>query len=178
MNADNANLIITPDTKVAELLKVYPQLEDVLIEISPSFRKLKNPVLRKTVAKVATLRQVAIVANIPLADLINDLRGEVGQEAAENIETAKSASSEKPDWFKKDKIITTFDARAMLEKGKQPLGTVMKDLRDIKEDDIYELITPFEPAPLIDKAREKGFDAWTTSTELKVFKTYFRKPNS
>ena len=49
-------LIITPKTKVAELLDAYPQLEDILIEIAPQFKKLQNPVLQKTIARVTSLQ--------------------------------------------------------------------------------------------------------------------------
>ncbi|HOK52235.1 MAG TPA: DUF1858 domain-containing protein [Bacteroidales bacterium] len=41
---------ITPQTKVGELLEAYPQLEAKLLELSPKFGHLKNPVLRRTVA--------------------------------------------------------------------------------------------------------------------------------
>ena len=58
------NLIITPKTKVLELIETYPELEDILIEIAPAFKKLKNPILRKTVAKIATLQQAAAIGNI------------------------------------------------------------------------------------------------------------------
>ena len=33
---------ITPQTKVAELLDAYPELEDVLVEMAPPFKKLRN----------------------------------------------------------------------------------------------------------------------------------------
>ncbi|MGD8491813.1 MAG: DUF1858 domain-containing protein, partial [Anaerolineae bacterium] len=51
--------IIAPKTKVAELISAYPQLEQVLIDYVPAFEKLKNPVLRKTVARITTLQQAA-----------------------------------------------------------------------------------------------------------------------
>jgi hypothetical protein len=50
------HLEITPSTRFAEMLDNYPELEDTLIGIAPSFKKLKNPFLRKSVAKVATLK--------------------------------------------------------------------------------------------------------------------------
>jgi hypothetical protein len=46
------NLIISPKTKIYELLEAYPQLEETLIALAPPFKKLKNPVLRKTIAKI------------------------------------------------------------------------------------------------------------------------------
>jgi hypothetical protein len=51
---NRSNLIITPQTKVGELLDAYPELESILFELSPAFAKLKNPILRKTVARIAT----------------------------------------------------------------------------------------------------------------------------
>ena len=60
-------LTITPDSKIGELLEAYPDLESTLLRLSPAFRHLKNPVLRRTVAKVASLRQVAAVGGVPSA---------------------------------------------------------------------------------------------------------------
>ena len=47
--------------------------------MSPVFEKLKNPVLRRTVARVATIQQISVVGGIPVDDIINRLRKEVGQ---------------------------------------------------------------------------------------------------
>jgi hypothetical protein len=58
---------ITPETKIADLLDAYPQLEDVLIQQSPHFTALKNPILRKTVAKVATLERASQMSGIDAA---------------------------------------------------------------------------------------------------------------
>ena len=57
---------ITPDSKVGALLQEFPQLEEVLMRMSPAFGHLRNPILRKTVAKVATLRQIAKIGDVPL----------------------------------------------------------------------------------------------------------------
>ena len=61
-------LIISPKTKVLQLIETYPQLEDVLIEFAPAFKKLKNPVLCKTVARIATLQKAAAVGNVKVED--------------------------------------------------------------------------------------------------------------
>ncbi|MFH1755446.1 MAG: DUF1858 domain-containing protein, partial [Candidatus Latescibacterota bacterium] len=61
MTDDTNRPSITPDMKVSALLEAYPELEDVLIGIAPAFKKLRNPVLRRTVAKLTSLRQAAQV---------------------------------------------------------------------------------------------------------------------
>lgn len=76
---------ITSPITVHELLEVYPELEDDLTNIAPPFRKLKNPFLRKTVAKVATIKYISAFGGVPLSDLISKLREAVGQSPSTEV---------------------------------------------------------------------------------------------
>jgi len=147
---------ITPDLKVADLLTHYPELEEVLISLSPEFRRLKNPVLRRTVAKLATLRQVAKVGGVGVGDLIATLRRAAG--LAEILVAEDPESSERPHWWREP--VRTFDAREVIESGGHPLERVMKDLAGLRPGDVYELVTPFVPGPLLDVARNKGYQVY------------------
>lgn len=168
------NLVITPKTKVAELLNAYPELEDALIDIAPAFKKLKNPVLRRTIARVTSLQQAASVGDVPVDVIVNKLRGIVGQEALEDVESGGEYGGGIPSWFSEEKIVKTFDARETIAQGGHPLGDVMGDLHKW-EGGIYELITPFLPAPLIDKVKEQGFETWTKQENDGLFRNYFFK---
>ena len=140
-------LIITPKTKVAELLNAYPELEEVLIDMAPAFKKLKNPVLRRTIARVTSLQQAASVGNVPVDVIVNKLRGIVGQEALEDVESGGEYAGGAPNWFSEDKITKTFDARETIARGGHPLTEVMGDLHKWEGDGILERITPFLAAP-------------------------------
>lgn len=164
-------LVITPKTKVSELLEAYPELEEALIDIAPAFRKLKNPVLRRTIARVTTLQQAASVGNVPVDVIVNKLRGIVGQEAME-VEDEGGYEGPQPSWFNAENITRTFDARELIAGGGHPLGEVMGELHQW-QGGIYELVTPFLPAPLIDKVREAGFKTWTKAEEAGVYRNYF-----
>jgi hypothetical protein len=59
---------INAKTKVDELLKQYPFLENFLITLSPKFKGLKNPIMRKTMGKVATLEMAASISGLNLDD--------------------------------------------------------------------------------------------------------------
>ena len=167
------NLIITPKTKVLELIETYPELEDILIEIAPAFKKLKNPILRKTVAKIATLQQAAAIGNIKTEELINRLRKEVGQE---NITSDAGVQYNyiKPDWFAVEKIVKRFNASEMLAGGEQPVNQVIADLNYLDEGKIYLLIAPFLTAPLIDKATSLGIEHWVDVRGDEEFYIYFQ----
>jgi hypothetical protein len=70
-------LPILPATKVSSLLDRYPELEQVLIQLAPPFQKLKNPLLRRGITKVASLKQAAAVGGLPVSKLVNTLRAAV-----------------------------------------------------------------------------------------------------
>ena len=167
---------ITPETKIGAVLDHYPQLEKMLIEMAPTFKKLRNPILRKTVAKVATLRQVAQIGNVPLGKLINQLRSAVGQTADFEAGSEAREASVPPDWFDPSRIVKSLDARLIIEAGQQPMSQVLDELKVIKPGEIYELITPFIPAPLIDIAKKKEYQTWSQQVEPDVFQTYFHVP--
>lgn len=170
------NSVISPRTTVGELLNAYPELEETLIGIAPQFGKLKNPVLRRTIAKVATLQHAALVAEIPVETIVNRLRKAAGQMKLEGIGSAHEASSSPaPDWFAEERIAHSFDARPVLEAGGNPLESVMRQIARLNEGDILELITPFVPAPMIEKLGIKGIRSWTFSPGSGVHKTYFVK---
>lgn len=170
----NDKLIITPETKIANLLDNFPHLENVLIDFAPFYKKLKNPILRKTIAKVTTLKQAAAVADVSLELLINRLRKEVGQDIIENINETQYSNGT-PDWFEKKKISVSLDARNTIAAGGHPLDEVITGIRQLKAGEIYELITPFLPAPLIDKIKDMGYDNWSYQEKDNLFKSYFIK---
>ena len=169
-------LIITPKTKIIDLITDYPELEEVLFEISPAFRKLKNPVLRRTIARVTTLQQAALVGGIKVENLVNRLRQITGtQGRADNmVETHDYASLQPvPAWFAADKVKRHLDAREMLNRGEHPVGQVLADLHNMPINEIYELIAPFFPAPLIDKASGIGFSNYVVEVGPEEYRIYF-----
>lgn len=87
----NTNKIdITPATKVAELLDCYPELEEIMLSFSGAFAKLKNPVLRKTVAKITPLQQAAKVADIDVVYMVNELRKAIGLPVLQDMDLFKN----------------------------------------------------------------------------------------
>jgi len=168
-------LIITPKTKVFDIIEAYPELEDILIAYVPTFEKLKNPVLRRTVGKVATLQQAALIGNVNVGLLVNQLRHEIGQNAEEIIAENQQYNYQKPQWFNVEKVTVKFDVREMLANGEHPVAQVMEDLKKQKEDEIYQLIAPFLPVPLIDKASSLNFIHWIKKENEELYFIYFIK---
>lgn len=168
------NLLITPKTKIAELLDAYPQLEEELIQLAPQFKKLKNPVLRKTIARVTTLAQAALVGGLRVEDLITNLRGIVGQEeAAISRSDETPIQIEKPSWFSTSNITETLDVREKLNQGEHPIHDVLAAIKKLKNNQIVKVIVPFIPAPMIEKTLSLGYQHWLQKKGNDEFWVYF-----
>jgi hypothetical protein len=164
-----AKIIITPKTRVGELLDSYPELESVLMGMSPAFEKLRNPVLRKTVARVATLQQVAVVGGLNADEIVNRLRSAAGQETGDEVSSYSDyIASDIPTWFDQSKIVSRMNATPVINSGASPMTEILQQTNLLKTGEILELITPFIPAPIIDMLRSKGFKVYCVHKESQV----------
>lgn len=163
---------ITPDSKVLPILEAYPEAEAALLRLSPAFEKLRNPVLRATVARLATLRQVAATAGVPISAVIRELQQATGLAAEALTEAAPGAA---PAWAVREKVTRELDARELIDAGQHPLERVMNDLSTLGPGEVYALITPFVPGPLLDVARTRGFASHAKEESPGQVVSYFQK---
>ncbi|MCP4901655.1 MAG: DUF1858 domain-containing protein [bacterium] len=166
---------ITPQLTVAALLKDYPKLEDVLIGLAPPFAKLRNPLLRRSVAKVATLRQAAAAAGLELAPMVNTLRQAAGQDPWTNDETAEEQDywAEQPPWFAEDRVVASFDDRHPGDPNVMSLVPVSKAAKRLHDGEILRLVTSHLPAPGIDQMTAKGYAFWCHRKADDLVHTFF-----
>ncbi len=154
-----SNIDITPDTKVSEILKYYPELEQQLLQFSSAFAALKNPVLRRTVAKVTSLQQAAKVGNINVIEMVNELRKSAGLSSLEenfcpdNENIHIPVSQHAPE----TPVTYTLDVRPIIEAGEHPKDEVLQAAEKLQSGECLEFIASFPPTPLIDLLQKKGF---------------------
>ncbi len=166
---------ITPKTKVNDLLNAYPQLEDFLMRLNPKYKKLKNPILRRTVAKIATLTQVAKIGGYDVLELVNLLRKEVGQPPlGEEAAPAEEEVAAAPTWIS-DEPKVIVDANRLLDEEKNPLTEVSKTLKNLESGEIVLIESDFLPSPLIDTFKEQGHEVYARESGDGKFLTYIRK---
>ena len=171
-----ANLIITPKTKIYDLLEAYPELEDILISSAPEFKKLKNPVLRKTIARITNIGQAATVGGLDVQVLVNRLREKAGQDNIDQLdETGIKYVTLCPAWFNQEAVVNTIDINEMLNRGEQPVHEVLAAIKQLGENEILEIIASFIPAPLLDKTLSLEYKHWLKKTSEREFRIYFMK---
>lgn len=164
---------INLQTKIADLLTAYPQLEDRLIGISPLFAKLQNPILRRTVAKVTSVQQAASIANIAPPTLVQQLREVVGL-PVEDMSTAVDSqdSTKNPTWLNIDSIAIRYNAIPVIEAGESPMQKILQLSSQLQSGEILQVSTPFYPAPIIDILRSKGYNVWSNANETYILNAH------
>ena len=80
-----------------------------------------------------------------------------------------------PDWLKKENIKDMLDARPLLAQGIHPLEHVQQECTALQAGEIFEIITPFPPAPMIEKMTAAGFETHSETGIDGMFHTYFKK---
>ena len=61
---------LTPDSSLTEVVEEHPFLIDFLAAYNPKFALLKNPIMRNTAGRIATLRKVAEMGGTEIQDLL------------------------------------------------------------------------------------------------------------
>ncbi|HKZ31685.1 MAG TPA: DUF1858 domain-containing protein [Vicinamibacteria bacterium] len=176
---DRPRVAITPATKVADLLASWPELEEVLIAQAPAFRRLKNPVLRRTVARVATLEQAAGVGGVPVRQLVAALRRAAGLEGDGAGEASARDSAEPeaaPDWLDPARVIEALDAEALLDAGEVPLTRVGARARQLGPGQLLRIDSGFRPAPLLEALRKQGYRCFARESAPGRFETFVASP--
>jgi len=167
---------ITPHTKVGALLDAHPEIEDTLIAAVPAFVKLKNPILRATVAKLATLEQAAKVGNLPLPELIGLIRKALGEDdPAMEGALAATVATVWPPWFREATVVEHLDVASVLAEGGHPLSKAKQALNTHPPGAIVVLASDFEPAPLLAQVQHEGLLA-ACIKEGQTFRTALRRP--
>jgi len=169
---------VTPETRIGPLLDEHPELEEVLIGLSPEFVRLRNPILRRTVARIATVAQAAKIGGLAVPDLVRTLRRALGQDeagGARGHEAPDAPAGPEPAWVGAVAPAEVLDADAILARGGTPVGEASARLAEAAPGTVLQLTAPFYPAPLIDALRAKGHDVHAREADGGAWEVFLRR---
>lgn len=171
-------MIINEKTKIAQLLKENPDALEAIITISPDFKKLRNPVLRKLMAARTSISMASKIGGVSPEDFFRVL-APLGFEADINSVSEDETIERKPlpDYLKslsKDQIVI-LDVRAMIKNDQDPLRPIQQKVKELKPGQALNVINTFEPAPLVVLLEKQGFQSFVDQISDERFETYFYK---
>lgn len=163
--------------KVSEVLEQHPELLEVLLDASPAFAKLKNPLLRRTMPRLVSVAQAARIGGLEPEQLVGRLNAALGAERAGHTPSLPNESrlgTPSPAWLE-DAIGFCLDVRPILAAGGEPFSAIMAAAGEVKEGERLILEAPFEPVPLYEVMQKKGFTAWCEQLGPEHYRAHFRR---
>lgn len=177
MNRHANRAPITLDQKVGDVLKTYPELLDTLVDQSPHFRRLRNPLLRGLHGKLVNLGQAAAIAGIDPVALVRTLNAAVGLAPAEAPPPAPAARKDTPPpaWLEHAPVAVELDVREHQRTGDEPFHAIMAAASAARTGQIFRLRNTFEPVPLYEVLAARGFASWARRLGDEDWEVFFYK---
>lgn len=126
---------LDPETRIGDLLDKYPFLLEFLPKISPKYKRLTNPIMRKTIGRIATIEKAANIGGFTTEELIKRIEGEIDRKVKEKIHAEPSKPGEpKPDVENKARkealrsIILDLHAGEDISSARERFARLIKDI--------------------------------------------------
>ncbi len=170
---------ISAKTKISELIKENEETIEIISSINKHFKKLKNPFLRKALAPRVTIADAARIGGVPVCVMIDKLR-EIGFVTDDDCGCEAVSPKDKYRLNKKEitmrkENIVEMDVRPILEGGTDPFDTIMARLKTMDESETLKIINTFEPIPLLNLLKKKGYVYQSERPADGVVHTYLEK---
>lgn len=166
----------TAETVVADAIAADPAVIERLAKLHPAFEKLRNPLLRKVMARLVTFREAAKVAGVGVEAVLAAANGVPAVAAA--AQPAATPEEEKaPLWVENADLHerVALDVRPVLAEGGEPLGPIMRAAANVPRGGLLILDAPFDPAPLRRVLGNKGFDSYRRPLAPDHWRVWFRR---
>lgn len=170
----STKLALRPETTFADAIMADEWLFDRLIAYDPAFRKFARVVADEDVAHRLDLSDLASMAGISGASMLEVARG--GRPAAGPPVVEPSYVDSRafgPRQFDVDSV--TLDIRADLDGGHEPLGTVLDAVAALKDDQDLVVETTFHAVPLRRLLSRRGFGSFAEQLGDQHWRIRFRK---
>lgn len=167
---------ITAQTRISVLIKHNKNSIDAIASIAKPLEKLKNPILRKIMASRVNIAEAAKLSATSIKDFARVLKP-LGFDLVDTIQEEDAKVSSTPDWLKNmdKKTIESFDVRAILASGDDPLKQIIKRFKEVKVGSTLCIINSFVPTPLINLLQKDGVKTHTETINAEEFHSYFFK---
>ncbi len=143
--------------KVGQVLKRYPALLDVLVQQSPKFGHLRNPIVRRVQAPLVTLAQAAQVAGLEPASLVRILNQAAGLSTPEAATESEMPAQTAKAAYDLALVAVDLDVRDYQARGEEPFSAIMAAVAQVPLGKALRLRNTFEPFPLYDVLAKRGF---------------------
>jgi hypothetical protein len=166
----------TAETVVADAIKADPAVIERLARLHPAFEKLRNPLLRKVMARLVTFGEAAKLAGVGVEVMLAAANG-TATEASPATATGVTEEEKAPLWVEHADLRerVALDVRPILAEGGEPLGPIMRVAATVPPEGLLILDAPFDPVPLRRVLANKGFESYRRALAPEHWRVWFRR---
>lgn len=167
-------LLIDRSTTIKQLLD-FKQEEVIaaLVKLNKNFSKLRNPVLRKILARRVSIADACKIAGCNIHEFLRTMENIGFQLHASSTDSLplKTQDFQAPA----AEVTIELDVRPVLAENKDPLKLIMLKANELQSGQYLKIINTFEPLPLINLLSGKGFSAHTQFISRDLVHTFFHR---
>lgn len=169
---------LTADTRLADVIAGDPGAVAILAALHPLFGRLDDEQARKSMGQLVTLGDAAVMAGVPLAQVLAALGGGAALECAGASDSPDSDAP--PEWIEsfEDDDAVVIDVRPILSSGRDPFDEVMTVAKPIPSGGDLVIHAPFNPLPLRRVLGQMGFESFGDETGEAHFRVRCRRMTS
>lgn len=169
-------MLVDQNTKISKIIEENQAAIEQIASINKHFKKLKNPVLRKVLGTRVSVKDAARIGGVTINEFLQKLE-EIGMQVEFPDGDKNKVDPQMPsDSFKlNDYLIVKLDVRPTIESGADPFSEIMTVIKTLESHQILQIINIFEPIPLINILKNKGFDSFTKQVDKNEFHTFFKR---
>ncbi|PHQ55774.1 MAG: hypothetical protein COC16_04560 [Lutibacter sp.] len=169
-------MVVNRNTRISKLIDENSDVIDAIVSINKHFKKLKNPVLRRVLAPRVTVADAAKIGGVSINTFLKKV-AEVGFEIelTEEEITSDESKNNKSKTLMNNENIVHLDVRSIIEGGSDPFNKIMAIEKELKDEQTLEIINSFEPIPLINKLKRKGYATWIERDKDGTVHSFFKK---
>ena len=165
--------------RVAAVLAGREHLVEIFVSASPAFAMLRDPLARRTMARMVTVEQAARIAGIDAAALVGALNAALGASGAPAASPPAPAPEAAADAAPAGLLETpadrlkVLDVREDLRAGREPLRRILDAVRGLSADQVLQLRATFEPVPLYAVLEKQGLAHFTERLAADDWRIWF-----
>lgn len=162
MTTPTASAPIGPSDRVSDVLGRDERLVEVFVRHAPHFEKLRNPAMRRVMARLVTVEQAARMAGVALDVLLRDLNvallgTQVGRDASAPSRPVETSTLPRAANRPATLQVVELDVRDDMRLGREPFSRILAAVSALEGDEGLWLRTIFEPVPLFAVLAKRGF---------------------
>jgi hypothetical protein len=162
VTSQGASTPIGPGDRVIDVLARAERLVEVFVHHAPHFEKLRNPAVRRVMARLVTVEQAARIAGVSADILVRDLNvALLGTEAAAAFSAPPRHAAAPTEWSAATRPagrpVVELDVREDMRSGREPFSRIIGAVSALADDQVLRLRTVFEPVPLFAVLAKRGF---------------------